>query len=370
MNASAKKALLVLVAVSALGFATHKGLHWYQVGRYVETTDNAYIQADYVPLRAEITGRIKQVAVKENQRVKKGDLLIQIDPTDYLAGIAEAEAQLLVARSALLDTEQQIQLQHRKLDEAKATVEATQAELHRAEVELKRAQTLAKQSYGSQQLLQNTEADALVAKARLAQVKAGLAAEQQRVAVFETQRESAKAKIQAAEAGLDLARNQLEKTSLVAVSDGVIGKLGAREGTSALPNMTLLYLVPLPQVYVTANYKETQISHMSIDQPVEIQVDALPGITFTGQVESIAPATGSEFSLLPQDNATGNFNKIVQRVPVRIRVTGPAAELARLRPGLSATPSVDTREFEQQVSYLEATNVPPTDSRQTSIAER
>lgn len=370
MNASAKKALLVLVAVSALGFAAQKATHWYQVGRYVETTDNAYVQADYVPLRAEITGRIKQVAVKENQWVRKGDLLIQIDPTDYLAGIAEAEAQLLVARAILLDTEQQIHLQHRKLDEAKATVEATQAELHRAEVELKRARTLAKQSYGSQQLLQNTEADALVAKARLNQAKAGLAAEQQRIAVYETQKESAKAKIQAAEAGLDLARNQLEKTSLVASSDGVVGKLGARAGTSALPNMTLLYLVPLPDVYITANFKETQINHMTIDQPVEIHVDALPGITFTGLVESIAPATGSEFSLLPQDNATGNFNKIVQRVPVRIRVTGPETELTRLRPGLSATPSVDTRDFHQQVSYLNGTGLNATGTRQHSIAER
>lgn len=360
-----KKGILTAVAIAAIGFAAYEGVHWYQHGRFIQSTDNAYIQADSVPLRAEITGRIQTVAAQENQWVKKGDLLIQIDPVDYQAGIAEAEAQLLVTRSTLLDTEQQIQLQHRKLDEASATVEASQAELHRAEVELKRAQTLAKQSYGSQQLLQNTEADALVAKARLTQAKAALAAEKQRIAVYETQRESAQASIQAAQAKLDLAHNQLEKTTLLAPHDGVIGKLGAREGTSALPNMTLLYLVPLPQVYVTANFKETQISHMTINQPVNIEVDAFPDIHFTGVVESMAPATGTEFSLLPQDNATGNFNKIVQRVPVKIRVTGPEAELSRLRPGLSAIPSVDTREFEQQVSYLH-----PQDTRQTNLADR
>lgn len=117
--------------------------------------------------------------------------------------------------------------------------------------------------------------------------------------------------------------------------------------------MTLMYLVPLPEVYVIANFKETQIGHMSIDQRVELSVDALPDTTFTGLVESISPATGSEFSLLPQDNATGNFNKIVQRVPVRIRVTGPAEMLPRLRPGLSVVPSVDTEHFQQQVSYLQ-----------------
>lgn len=351
-KAPTKKILLGLVALAAVGLVGSKALHWYSTGRYIESTDNAYIQADSIPLRTEINGLIKTVAVKENQRVKKGDLLIQIDPTDYIAGVAEAEAQLLVARSALLDMQQQIKLQDKKLDETKASIEAAKAELHRAEIERDRARKLAKQSYGSQQLLQNAEADAEVAKAHLEQMRASLASETQMVSVYEAKRDSAEASITAAQAGLDLARNQLAKTRLVAGSDGVIGKLGAREGTSVLPNMTLLYLVPLPQVYVIANFKETQIGHMSIDQPVELTVDALPDVTFTGVVESISPATGTEFSLLPQDNATGNFNKIVQRVPVRIRVTGPAENLPQLRPGLSVVPAVDTQHFEQQVSYL------------------
>ncbi|MGC1507291.1 HlyD family secretion protein [Ketobacter sp. MCCC 1A13808] len=353
MSPAPKKMVLGLVVLVAVGFAGSKAMHWYNKGRFIESTDNAYIQADSVPLRAEITGLIKTVAVKENQQVKKGDLLLQIDPTDYIAGVAEAQAQLLVARSALLDIQQQIKLQDKKLDETKASIEASKAELHRAELERDRAQTLAKQSYGSQQLLQNTEADAEVAKAHLEQARASLAAEKQMVAVYEAKRDSAEASITAAQAGLDLARNQLAKTKLIADRDGVIGNLGARQGTAVLPNMTLMYLVPLPEVYVIANFKETQIGHMSIDQRVELSVDALPDTTFTGLVESISPATGSEFSLLPQDNATGNFNKIVQRVPVRIRVTGPAEMLPRLRPGLSVVPSVDTEHFQQQVSYLQ-----------------
>ena len=353
MSTSPKKLILSTVAVVAVCAGAYGVLRWYEHGRFIQTTDNAYVKADSVALRPEVSGRIKTVAVKENQRVHKGDLLVQIDPADFQAELARSQAQAAVARAALADVEQQINLQSKKLDESSANIQAAQAELQRTRLELKRAQALEKQSFGSQQRLQNAQADAEVAKARLTQAQAGLAAEQQMLAVFEAKKESANAQIAAADASVDYAKNQLAKTTIKAPTDGIIGDLSAFEGSYAQPMLTLLHLVPLPQVYVVANYKETQIGHMSIGQPVTMTVDALPGITFTGKVASLAPATGTEFSLLPQDNATGNFNKIVQRVPVRIQVTGPEQDLPLLRPGLSVVPSVDTEQFQQQVSYLD-----------------
>ena len=367
MKISLKASLLTAATCVLVGFATGEGYQWFNAGRFIESTDNAYVQADSVALRAEISGRILQIDVKENQQVKKGDLLLKIDPSDYQAQVSQAQSQLAVSRAALLDVQAQIELQHRKVDEAKANIEATKAELHHAELELKRAQALANQAYGSRQLLQTSEANAEVAEARLTQAVAVLAAEQEMLNVYQAKRESADAAILAAQAGLDLAHNQLEKTVLLAPSDGVVGNLGARVGGVAQPSATLLYLVPLPQVYVVANFKETQIGHMSIGQPVQLSVDALPEIQFEGVVESLAPATGTEFSLLPQDNATGNFNKIVQRVPVRIRVTGPQQNLALLRPGLSVVSAVDTKQFEQQLSYREP-DPAPTGNR--NIVER
>ena len=354
MKMSPKKIALTSVAIAALTAGAIYGARWYQHGRFIETTDNAYVRADSIALRPEIAGRIQTVPVKENQRVKQGDLLVQIDPADYQAHLAQSRAQLAVAQAALVDVQEQINLQHRKLDEASANIAASKAELQRTRLELKRAQALEKQSFGSQQRLQNAQADAEVAKARLAQAEAALAAEQQMLAVFEAKRESAVAQISAAQAGVEYAANQLEKTAIRAPSDGIVGDLSAHEGSYAQPMLTLLHLVPLPQVYVVANYKETQIGHMSIGQPVILTVDAMPDVAFEGVVDSLSPATGTEFSLLPQDNATGNFNKIVQRVPVRIRVTGPAADLHLLRPGLSVIPAVDTKRFQQQVSYLDA----------------
>ena len=356
MFSSPKKVAIPLLLIAALGTAGVYGLRWYQHGRYIETTDNAYVKADSVALRPEIAGRIKQVAVVENQRVKQGDLLIQLDPADYEAQLAQAGAESAVAQAALVDVQEQVNLQHKKLDESRASIEAAKAELQRTRLELQRAQTLVKQSFGSQQRLENAEADAEVAKARLAQANAVLAAEQQMLAVFQAKQESAIAQIAAAQAHVAYARHQLKKTTILAPADGIIGNLGAHSGGYAQPAQTLLQLVPLPQVYVVANFKETQIGHMSIGQPVSLKVDAMPDVQYDGVVESLSPATGTEFSLLPQDNATGNFNKIVQRVPVRIRVTGPAENLPLLRPGLSVIPAVNTEHFQQQVSYLNAIN--------------
>ena len=352
MNLPIKKIVLLIIVVALLFVGGRKGLEWYEHGRFVEETDNAYIKADSVAIRPEISGRIAMLAVQENQRVAKGQLLVQIDASDYQSKVLQAKAQLAASQASLTDAQAQLLLQDKTLEEASANIDAAKAELHRAELELKRFKVLEKQSFDSKQQLQNAEATVEVAKAKVAQATAAKGAATQMLEVLQAKINIVEAQIEVANSEVTYAVNQLDKTAILAPSDGIIGNLGARVGSAAQPTMTLFYLVPLPNIYVVANYKETQISHMSIGQSVSLKVDSQPDIKFTGVIESIAPATGTEFSLLPNDNATGNFNKIVQRVPVRIRVTGPVEALNTLRPGLSVIPAVDTHNFSEQVSYV------------------
>jgi membrane fusion protein (multidrug efflux system) len=352
MKLPLKKIVILLIIVILLVLAGRKGMDWYEHGRYIEETDNAYIKADSVAIRPEISGRIATVAVAENQHVSKGQLLIQIEASDYQSKVLQAKAQLAVGQASLADAQAQLLLQYKTLDEASANIDAANAELHRAELELKRFQVLEKQSFDSKQQVQNAEAAVAVARAKVAQATAAKAAANQMLQVLSAKIDIAKAQISVAESEVVYVTNQLEKTAILAPNDGIIGNLAARAGSAAQPAMTLLYLVPLPNIYVVANYKETQIGHMTRGQAVSLKVDSQPEVEFTGVLESISPATGTEFSLLPNDNATGNFNKIVQRVPVRIRVTGPLEALATLRPGMSVVPKIDTQGFEQQVSYL------------------
>lgn len=198
-------------------------------------------------------------------------------------------------------------------------------------------------NYSSEQTLQNAEADYAVAVARRKAAEATLAAERLKMPVLKSDIDSAEAQLVRAQANLADATDQLAKAVIRAPSDGVVGDLTVETGAMAQPARTLLHLVPIPHVYVVANFKETQIGRMAIGQPVEVHVDAYPDQVFEGVVDSLSPGTGTQFSLLPQDNATGNFNKIVQKVPVRIRLTGPAEALPKLRPGLSVIPAVDTR---------------------------
>jgi len=356
MKFSIKKIFISLLILLLLVFLGRKFQHWYLYGQYLEQTDNAYVKADSVAIRAELSGRVTSVVVTENQQVRKGQLLINIDDSAYKINVMKANANLVVNRAMLANAQAQFVLQQKTLAEADANIDAVRAELHRSQLELARFKVLAKHSFDSKQQLENSTAAVTVANAKVAQAIAAKASAVQMLSVLQTKINSQQAQCLVAQAELDYAQNQLTKTAIVAPSSGVIGDLGVHVGSSAQPMMTLLYLVPLPNIYVVANYKETQITHMTIGQPVTLTVDAQPDITFTGVVASLSPATGTEFSLLPRDNATGNFNKIVQRVPVRIRVTGPSDALSLLRPGLSVVPAVDTRSFSQQVSYLSNTN--------------
>lgn len=353
MKLPIKKMVFLFIAVLLLFVIARLVQQWYEHGRYIEKTDNAYIKADSVAIRPEISGRIAGVYVKENQKVRKGQLLIQIEASDYQSNVLQAKAQVDVSKASLSDAQAQLLLQNKTVDENTANIDAASAELHRSELELTRFKVLEKSAYDSKQQLQNAEAAVDVARAQVAQATAAKAAAVQMLEVLHAKVKVAEAQILVAMSEVAYAENQLIKTAILAPSDGIIGNLGAREGSAAQPTMTLMYLVPVPNIYVVANYKETQITHMTIGQSVTLTVDSQPDVKFTGVVESIAPATGTEFSLLPSDNATGNFNKIVQRVPVRIKVTGPVDALPTLRPGLSVVPEVDTQDFKAQDSYLD-----------------
>ncbi|WP_110650548.1 HlyD family secretion protein [Salinicola peritrichatus] len=341
-------AVLVLLVV-ALVFVWH----WWHTGRYFIETDNAYVQTDSVAVRSEITARVTQVAVDDNQRVQRGDLLVQLDDRDTRSQLAQAQAQLAVSSANVTQAQRQVELDQASIDEAQAQVVAAQSDVAQARQHLERSQSLAARDYASRQQLQDDQAALRVAQATLAARQASVESAKRQLTADQAAIDSAEANREAARADIDYAQSQLEKTRIVAKRDGVIGNLAIEPGDLAQPSLTLMQLVPVSSAYVVANYKETQIERMRVGQPVSLEVDAYPDIEFTGRIVSVAPATGTQFSLLPQDNATGNFNKIVQRVPVKILVTGPEDQLWRLQSGLSVVPSVDTREVDGQAIYFD-----------------
>jgi membrane fusion protein (multidrug efflux system) len=352
---------LVLLAIGGLAVAVlgASAVHWLRTGRFMEETDDAYVRADVVDVRSEITGRIVAVPVRENEFVRAGTPLVEIEPADFETRCAQATAQVAQAAAAVADTTRQIALQEKNIAEARADVAAADAELKRADLEVRRAHELDRKGFASRQRVDNAEADIRVAAARLQQARAKSEASVELLAVIHARADKAKADHAAALEAERFARLQLGKTRIVASVDGVIGNLGARVGAMAQPAVILMHLVPVRGAYVVANYKETQIARMAIGQPAAIRVEGLPDVVFQGEVQSLAPGTGTEFSLLPQDNATGNFNKIVQRVPVRIRVIGPVRSLSRLRSGLSAVPEVDTRHFDETRATIDAARATP-----------
>ena len=347
----AGKGVVALIVVAGVIAGGVMGVEWWQVGRFMQETDNAYVRTDSVAVRSEITARVTRMLVHDNQPVKKGQLLVQLDDEDARANLDQASAALDNARTGEVQAERQLDLQGAKIDEAKAALASARAERDQAALHLKRSRSLESRSYASRQSYEDDQVTLRTAEASVAQKQAALVSARQQLEVYKAQLESARAQVVSAAADLAYARHQLEKTSIYAPQDGVVGNRSVEVGTMASASLTLMQLVPVKSAYVVANYKETQTERMRVGQPVSLEVDAYPDIEFEGVVDSLAPATGTEFSLLPTDNATGNFNKIVQRVPVRIRLTGPADALPRLRAGLSVIPSVDTRELADTGTY-------------------
>nr|WP_246556820.1 HlyD family secretion protein [Bradyrhizobium liaoningense] len=331
----------VIVALGFVALATLRFDEW--VGNAViQTTNDAYVRAELTRLSSRVSGEVLSVGVTDFQRVKAGDLLIQIDPADYEAQVAQAEAAVAAAQATLDNLANQIELQYATIAQAQAARLSAEAMEVEAKQEQERQQSLSQTESGTRQRLEQAVAAYAKAQADVRASRAVIAAQQHQLEVLQGNRKQRAADVEAAKATLTSAKLKLGYTKITAPFDGVVGERQVQPGDYVNIGTNLINVVPLPKVYVIANYKETQLTHVRPGQPVEITVDSFPRETLRGRVERIAPATGAQVALLPPDNATGNFTKVVQRIPVRIQLDDGQPLLTRLVPGMSVVTSIDT----------------------------
>jgi len=326
----------LLLAASASAFYWLKAVHPF------ESTDNAYLKSHMSLISPKESGYVKEVLFEDNQHVKRGDLLVMIDDHDFQAKAAQAEAQVLLEKASAATLETDKRAQGAMIRQEHANIASADASVEKSARDLKRFTNLAKEGAISAQNRDAAESAYKQAKAERDKFASARQGAESRLSTLDARINESRARLKAAEAMLELARIDLANTRIVAPFDGVIGNRGVQVGQLVQPGSALAYLIPGDGLFIEANFKETQIAQMKAGQAVEIRVDAVPGHVFEGIVDSFAPASGSEFSLLPPENATGNFTKIVRRVPVKIKFrTG--ADFDGLRPGLSTTIKVRVR---------------------------
>jgi membrane fusion protein (multidrug efflux system) len=338
-------ALRVLAVIAAGFLAWYVAGHWNRwtgAARY-ETTDDAYTAGDVTPLAAKVSGYVATVGVTDYQTVHKGDLIVEIDPSDYQAQLLQAEANLAAAQATLANLANQKDVQRALIRQADATIQATQADLLRYQLEEKRQRDLLQTRIaGTEQLVEQAEDNERRTNAQVELNLAQLDQQKALLASLDVQQNQLQANVRAAEAEVTLAGNNVDYTRIVSPADGLVGLRQVRPGQFVNVGTQVISVVTLPRIWVIANYKETQMTNVRLGDPARVTVDAFPDLALTGHVDSWSPGTGSTFALLPPDNATGNFTKVVQRVPVKI-VLDPHAALGTLvRPGLSVEASIDT----------------------------
>lgn len=335
-------ALLVLAAAFALG-ALGYGYYWWTFDRFFQNTDDAYVGGDVTPISPHISGFISQILVVDNQRVEAGQILIRLDDRDVRAAADHAEAILQQRIATLASLRKKYELQQSTIQQANADVDAKIAQADFAKIDAERYRALAQTNDGSQQNAQRTSALDKQAGAAVVSARAGLAAAKQQLDVLSSDIAKADAAVAQAKADLETARLNVSYAEIRSPIDGYVGNRAAQVGAYVSQGTYLLTIVPAYGLWVDANFKEDQLERMRPGQPATIVADVLPGHVFHGHILSLAPATGAVFSVIPPENATGNFTKIVQRVPVRIALDDDDATLGRIRPGLSTIATVDTR---------------------------
>jgi len=340
---SHKRLALAGAAFLVAAAAGWYGYDWWAVGRFIESTDDAYVGGDVTVIAPKVAGFIAEVAVADNQEVHAGDLLVKLDDRDYRAALAKAVAAVAGQQASLANLEATRHLQEATIAEARAALAATAAEVARTKYDLDRYRALSQEQFASAQRFQQADADYRKAVAADTKARAALEAVVRRLDVIDTQKQQTQAALAGAIADHDTAQLNLGYTELRAPVDGTVGNRSARIGAYATVGAQLIALVPARGLWVDANFKENQLARLGAGLPATIVADVLPGQAFHGHVASLAPATGAVFSVLPSENATGNFTKIVQRVPVRILLDGDAGALGHLRPGLSVNAAVDQR---------------------------
>ncbi|MCX7585952.1 HlyD family secretion protein [Phenylobacterium sp. 58.2.17] len=344
---------LAVGGVVAVGLVVGGGVWWMNKQKF-ETTDNAFIQADKVSVAPQVDGYVAEVLVADNQHVQAGQVLVRLDTAPLKAALAQAEANAAALDAAVRAVDDKARLEQAMIAQRAAGVAAAHAESQLAQAELARYGTLAGQGWVAPQREQSARAAAGQASASVAQAKAALEAERRSAESLGSARDQTIAQAQAARAVVEQARINLERAEIKAPASGVVGARAVRTGQYVRPGSSLMTVVPLGQAYVVANFKETQVARLKIGQPVTIHADAFGKQAIPGRIDSFAPATGSEFALIPVENAVGNFTKIAQRLPVKI-VVDPKSPLAgALRPGLSVDVKVDVT-ADTGPSFAEAT---------------
>jgi len=335
-----------LFAAGGLALVVAAGVYghgWWTTGRFMVSTDDAYLQADSVAISPEVAGYIAAVPAQDNEQVAPGQLLARIDDRDYRAALASAQANADAAAAGVDELTQQTIQQTFTIAEAQAAVASDQASLAFDRQNYGRYATLARSGAGTAQQAQQSGTSAQNEEADLQRDNAAVGVAKTQMAVLGTQIVKARADVALAQASLTQAQLNLGYTIITAPIRGVVGERSLRVGQYVQAATQLMAVVPLQAVYITANYKETQLTDVRPGQPVTISVDMFPGVVVHGVVNSIAPASGEEFALLPPDNATGNFTKIVQRVPVKITIDPHDPLSGELRPGMSVEPAIDTK---------------------------
>lgn len=338
-----KRMALILVAGTVLAAGGWFGLDWWRNGRFIVSTDDAYVGAEMATISAKLAANVATVSVTRNQEVKAGDPLVGLDDGDQRIALESAQAKSATAAATLSRIDAQTEAARASLLQAQAQATSAEAAVTRSLADFERANSLAAKSYGSQATLDAATAARDQAAAALASAQAGVAQAKANIEVLQAQRIEAARQADELKVAEEKAARDLSFTRITAPIDGLVANTNVQLGDLVSAGKRLMSIVPLDQVYVDANFKETQVGPLKVGDKATITVDALPGQVFQGTVSGIAGGTGSVFSLLPADNATGNFTKIVQRVPVRIALAPEAIARHTLRPGMSVVVSIDPR---------------------------
>jgi membrane fusion protein, multidrug efflux system len=338
-----RRTVLLAIGLVAAVVAGGYFFHWLFVGRFVESTNNAYLRADQVAMAPRVSGYVSELYVTDNQNVAAGEPLLKIDPLRYDAAVRQTKATIQMREADVAKSEADLHLQDAMVAEAQAEADNAASNVAFAQKEFDRSASLSKQGIVSKQKIDQDENGLSQARSAKVLKDAALDAARRQITTLTAQLDQARAQLTAAQESLREAQMDLGDTVLRSPVNGRVGDRSVRVGQFVQPGTRLLSVVPTNQVYLIANFKETQIERMRVGQPAEISIDAYPNLTFKGVVESFAPGTGAQFALLPPENATGNFTKVVQRVPVRIKVMNAKSHGIDLVPGLSVEVSVNTK---------------------------
>jgi membrane fusion protein (multidrug efflux system) len=343
MPAQLKRRLLIfllLVLLVAGGFFAH----WFFKGRFYESTDNAYVQGEITRVSSQLSARIDEVLVQDNQHVEKGQLLVRLEPNDFRLAIDRANAALATREAERLQAQSKLTQQSSLIAASDAQVATTQATLGRSQMDLSRAETLRKPGYVSEERVTTLSADAHIARSQVAKAQADAQGQRQQVNALNAEIKRLDAQIANARADLAQAELNLTRSEIHAPISGLVGQRAARNGQVVQAGAYLLSIVPDEDIWVQANFKETQIGHMQPGQKAELTFDAYGDTPIEARVDSLFAASGAQFSLLPPDNATGNFTKVVQRIPVKLTFKADNPLHGKIRPGMSATATVNIKD--------------------------